>query len=122
LYSFLTISYIAIDACQKLSFLLTEEEKEDTYLASNLLQGVIINLLLKKERKQNKRAQEKNHHSGYIKNSYQEKSFPQDFPTKIKLMLAIFINMPFDSNFVTWVLFISPHLLDDIFLAEHRRV
>ena len=118
----MTISYIAIDACQKLSFLLTEEEKEDKYLASNLLQGVIINLLLKKERKQNKRAQEKNHHCGYIKNSYQEKSFPQDFPTKIKLMLAIFINMPFDSNFVTWVLFISPYLLDDIFLAGHRRV
>jgi len=106
----------------KSCLLITEVKKQDTYLASNLLQGVIINLLLKKERKQNKRAQEKNHHSGYIKNSYQEKSFPQDFPTKIKLMLAIFINMPFDSNFVTWVLFISPHLLDDIFLAEHRRV
>ena len=86
---------------KSLSFLLTEEEKEDTYLAPNLLQGVIINLLLKKERKQNKRAQEKNHHCGYIKNSYQEKSFPQDFPTKIKLMLAILIDKPFVSNFVT---------------------
>jgi hypothetical protein len=38
------VSYIAIDACQKLSFLPTEGEKQDTYLAPNLLEGVIINL------------------------------------------------------------------------------
>jgi hypothetical protein len=38
---------------KSLSFLLTEGEKEDTYLAANLLQGVIINLYLKKEGKQN---------------------------------------------------------------------
>jgi hypothetical protein len=40
----LMVSYIAIDACQKLSFLPTEGEKQDTYLAPNLLEGVIINL------------------------------------------------------------------------------
>jgi hypothetical protein len=100
----LIVSFIVIDACQKLSFLLTEGEKQDTYLAPNLLEGVIINLYLKKERKQNKTAQEKNHRSGYIENNNQEKSFPQDFPTKIKLILAILIDKPFDSNFVTWVL------------------
>jgi hypothetical protein len=66
----LIVSFIVIDACQKLSFLLTEGEKQDTYLAPNLLEGVIINLQQekerKKERKEKKRKQEKNHHSGYI--------------------------------------------------------
>lgn len=76
------ISYIAIDACQKLSFLLTEGEKQDTYLAPNLLEGVIINLQLEKERKktkQNKTAQEKNHHSGYIEYNNQKNLFLKIF-------------------------------------------
>lgn len=56
---------------KSLSSLLTEGEKQDAYLASNLLERVIINLQLKKE---NKTAQEKNHHSGYIENNKNKKS------------------------------------------------
>jgi hypothetical protein len=54
----LIVSYIAIDACQKFSFLLTEGEKQDTYLAPNLLEGVIINLQQEKERKKEKKRKE----------------------------------------------------------------
>jgi hypothetical protein len=85
-----------------LSFLLTEGEKQIRIWL--LIYGRSNNQPIAKKRKQNKTAQDKNHHSVYIENNNQEKSFPQDFPTKIKPMLDILIDNPFDSNFVTWVL------------------
>jgi hypothetical protein len=63
-----------------LSFLLTEGEKQIRIWL--LIYGRSNNQLIAKKRKQNKTAQDKNHHSVYIENNNQKKSFPQDFSNK----------------------------------------